>query len=65
MEGRKMTTNPEFDAKREREIEDAVAKIMRLLVDMTVEDKRRVVVELDRWTSLEESTHAIAAGQQH
>ena len=33
-----MTTNPEIEAKRAAEIEDTVAKIMRLLVDLVVED---------------------------
>ena len=59
------TTNPEFEARREREIEDTVARIMRLMVDMTVEEKRRVVTEIDRLVAYEESTHAVASGQQH
>ena len=60
-----MTMNSEIEAKRAREIEDTVAKIMRQLVDMTVEEKRRVVEEVDRLVSYEQSTHAIAIGQQH
>jgi hypothetical protein len=52
--------------KREREmIEDIVAKATRSMVDCTVEQKRRVVEEIDRLVSYEESTHAVASGQQH
>ena len=59
-----MTTS-EIEAKRAAEIEDVVAKIMRLLVDLVVEDKRAVVEEVDRLVSYEESTWAIANKQQH
>ncbi len=39
----------------------------RLLVDCTVEEKRRVVHELDRWVRLEEASHdpASAPGRAH
>ena len=49
-----MMTNAEFEAKREREIGDTVAKIMRLLVDLVVEDKRAIVTEVDRLVASEE-----------
>ena len=60
-----MSTDAEIEAKRKREIEDIVAKTMRSMADCTVEDKRRVVEEVDRLVSYEESTHAVAAGRQH
>lgn len=60
-----MMTNAEFEAKREREIGDTVAKIMRLLVDLVVEDKRAIVTEVDRLVASEELTYAVAIGQQH
>jgi hypothetical protein len=53
-----MTTMNEIDAKREREIEDMVARIMRQMADMIVEQKRLVVEEVDRLVAYEESTHA-------
>lgn len=60
-----MTTEAEFEAKRAAEIEDVVARTMRAMVDMVVEDKRRTVIELDRWVSMEEASHAKAVGQEH
>jgi hypothetical protein len=60
-----MATTAEIEARREREAEDLVAKIMRLMADSEVETKRRVLTELDRWVSYEESTHAAANRQQH
>ena len=61
-----MTTTSSAELiKAKQEIEDTVARIMRLLVDMTVEDKRRVVTEIDRLVSYEESTHAVANKQTH
>jgi hypothetical protein len=60
-----MMTNAEFEAKRAREIEDIVAKTMRSMVDLVVEDKRAILTELDRWVSMEEATHLRAIGQEH
>jgi hypothetical protein len=60
-----MTTTSEFEAKRAAEIEDVAARTMRAMVDMVVEDKRRVVEEIGRLVAYEESTLAVAAGQQH
>lgn len=61
-----MTTNPGIGDKREREmIEDIVAKAMRSMVDCTVEQKRRVVEEIDRLVSYEELGWAVANKQQH
>ena len=52
-----MTTNQEIEVKLAREVEDMVARIMRLLVDMTIEQKLGVLFELDRWISMEQATH--------
>jgi hypothetical protein len=61
-----MTTMSVQDAaKRAAEVEDTVAKIMRSMVDLEIEDKRAILTELDRWVSMEEASNAIAAGQQH
>ena len=62
-----MTTTQPLDPldKKAIEIMNTVDQVRRMLLDYKVEEKRLVLVELDRWISLEESTHAIAAGQQH
>ena len=52
-----MTTNAEIEAKLAREVEDMVAKIMRQLADMTIEQKLGVLFELDRWISMEQASH--------
>ena len=41
MENRTMTTTSEFEAKRAAEIEDVVAKTMRAMVDLEIEDQAR------------------------
>jgi hypothetical protein len=48
-----------------QEIEAVTARIMRLLADMVVEDKRAVVTEIDRLVAFEEASHARAEGQEH
>ena len=52
-----MTTNAEIEAKLAREVEDMVAKIMRQLADMTIEQKLGVLFDLDRWISMEQASH--------
>jgi hypothetical protein len=49
------------------QVESVVDEVRRLLVDCTVEEKRRVLVELDRWVTLEEASHdpASAPERQH
>jgi hypothetical protein len=49
------------------QVESMVDEVRRLLVDCTVEEKRRVLVELDRWVTLEEASHdpASAPERQH
>jgi hypothetical protein len=49
------------------QVESAVDEVRRLLADCTVEEKRRVLVELDRWVMLEEASHdpASAPERQH
>jgi hypothetical protein len=42
-----------------------VDRIRRLLVDLTVEEKRAVVDAVNVWVAYEESTHAVANRQQH
>ena len=39
-------------------------KIMRLMVDLTCEEKRVVTTEVDRLVSFEESSHAKAEGRE-
>ena len=56
-----MTTN---EAK-ERELQDLVDRIRRLLADSTVEEKRLVIDAVDVWVSYEEAGHAQANRQQH
>jgi hypothetical protein len=51
--------------KARQEIEAVTARIMRLLADMVVEDKRAVVTEIDRLVAFEEASHAKAEGREH
>ena len=60
-----MTTATTESIKDRQEVEDLTAKILRLLVDTVVEQKRAILVELDRWISLEEASHAKAEGREH
>jgi hypothetical protein len=48
-------------------VESVVDGVRRLLVDCTVEEKRRVLVELDRWVTLEEASFdpSSAPGRTH
>ena len=55
-----MTTawsNAEIDERQMREVEDIVAKIMARLADCTIEQKLAVLLELDRWISMEQASH--------
>jgi hypothetical protein len=56
MEDDVTTTQPGDEAKREREVTDAVDQIRRLLIDCTVQEKRLVLIEVDKWVSLEEAS---------
>jgi hypothetical protein len=58
-------TNAEIEAKRAAEIEDIVARVMRAMVDLTVEEKRKAVTEIDRLVAYEEAGWAAANKQQH
>jgi hypothetical protein len=51
----------ETEAKLAREVADMVAQIMRLLSDLTIEQKLGVLYELDRHISLEQGANR----QQH
>ena len=50
------TRTSEIGAKQRHEIEDIVMKIMRLMVDLTCEEKRVVTTEVDRLVSFKESS---------
>jgi hypothetical protein len=53
-----MTTNPEISAKREREIEDVVARTMRAMADMAVEDRHRRALSADEAAALRAAARA-------
>jgi hypothetical protein len=54
-----MTTTQTDDAlaKQRREIQNVVDAVWRLLVDLTVEEKRLATDELNKWVTLEEASH--------
>jgi hypothetical protein len=43
---------------KERELQDLVDRIRRLLIDSTVEEKRLVIDAVNVWIAYEESTYA-------
>jgi hypothetical protein len=51
--------------KKAIEIMNVVDACRRAMIDLTVEEKRLVLTEVDKWVSYEESGHAQAAGQRH
>ena len=53
-----MTTTATVESiKAKQEVEDLTAKIMRLMADMVVEQKRLVVERVDKLVAMEEATH--------
>jgi hypothetical protein len=36
---------------------DVIDQVRRLMVDCTVEEKRLILIEVDKWISLEEASH--------
>ena len=50
----------ETEARRKREADDLIARTMRAMIDMTVEQKRAVVEQLDKLVALEESSFVAA-----
>jgi hypothetical protein len=51
------TMSIEDAAKLAAEVADMVARIMRQLAEMTIEQKLGVPFELDRWISMEQGKH--------
>jgi hypothetical protein len=51
-------TNAEIDERQMREVQAVVDQVRRLMTDFIIEQKCLVVIEIDRWVSLEEATHA-------
>ncbi len=51
------TQPPDPLDRRAIEIMNTVDQVRRMLLDMTVEEKRLVMTELDRWISMEEASH--------
>lgn len=59
------TRTSEIGVKQRLEIEDIVAQVLQMMIDLSCEEKRQTLTEIDGWVSLEEASHAKAEGQEH